>query len=345
MTEKSLQNIFVILSLSIFLFLGSECLARQTEDEVIATLNGNPIYTSEVKPNVAFQVYRLRASIHSLLKKETQELVDQKLLAAEAERRDLTVAELLEKEVDDKVPPFDEKQVDEYLADHPENSGKGPERRDRIRMYLSQRVVIQKKLDFLASLREKANFKFLLEPPERPRTKLDIEGEPWRGNPDASITLVHFASFSCESCAKSSENIKRLMVEFPGTIKWVHRNLFSIYDEKALIAAEVGESAHEQGKFWDFHDLIFARRGNFELGDIPEMARQIDISRQQLEKGKKTGRYLIEVKDDIGYAARIGVTGTPVIFVNGLHMGGTFPYDKLKALVKEELAQTTRQKD
>ncbi|NIQ37051.1 MAG: thioredoxin domain-containing protein [Proteobacteria bacterium] len=342
MTEKSLQNISVILSLSLFLFLGSECLARQTEDEVIATLNGNPIYASEVEPKVAFQVYRLRASIHSLLKKETQELVDQKLLAAEAKRRGLTVAELLEKEVDEKVPPFDEKQVDAYLADHPEDAAQGADRRDRIRMYLSQRAVIQKKLDFLASLRKKAKFTFLLEPPERPRTKLDIDGQPWRGNPDASITLVHFVSFSCESCAKSSENIKRLMTEFPGSVKWVHRNLFSIYDEKALTAAEAGESAHKQGKFWDFHDLIFARRGNFELGDIPEIVGQLGISRQQLDKGKRTGRYLLKVKDDIGYAARIGVTGTLVIFVNGLHMGVTFPYEKLKALVEEELAETSR---
>lgn len=340
--DKLLQNISVILGLSFLLCFGSECLGEAHEEEVIATLNGEPIYLSEVEQNVAFQVYRLRANIYSLLKEETEELVNQRLLEAEAARRGLSVEELLRKEVDEKVPPFDEKKVDEYLADHPEEAGKGPERRNRIRIYLSQRAVIQRKLDLLASLRQKADFKFLLEMPQRPRIKLDTTGEPWRGKPDAPVTLVHFASFTCKLCAESVNRIGRLMADFPGKIKWVHRNFFSIYDERALTAAEMGELAHEQGRFWDFHDLMFERQGDFKLDDIMQVARELNLSRQRYKEGQKRGRYLLEVKDDLRYGARIGVTAVPVIFVNGIYFSGTFPYKDLKALVQRELERSGR---
>ena len=80
--------------------------AELQEDEVIATLNGETIRLSEAKETVAFQVYRLRGNIYLLLKRETERIVDQKLLDAEAARRGLTVAELLRKEVDEKTSPL-----------------------------------------------------------------------------------------------------------------------------------------------------------------------------------------------------------------------------------------------
>ena len=340
-TKKLLASISAILILSIPLLAGVECVAGGQE-EVIATLNGEPIYLSDVEQRVAFQVYRLRGNIYTLLKRETDQIVDQRLLEAEAARSGVTVEELLKNEVDQKVPPFEEKQVDAYLVDHPEEGGGVPERRARIRTYLSERARIQRKLDFLAMLRRKADVRFVLEPPQRPRIKIDIQGQPWRGSADGPVTLVHFAGFTSELCAESAQRIRKLMAEFPGKIRWVHRNYFSIHDERALSAAEMGESAHDQGEFWDFHDLIFAKLGEFDLEALTNIASEIGLDGERLAKGRKTGRYLLEVKDDIGYAARIGVTGVPVIFVNGRYFSGTFPYEELNALVREELGRDVK---
>ena len=58
--------------------------AESNEDEVIAILDNEPITMSQAKESVAFQVYRLRGNIYLLLKRETEKLVDQKLLEAEA---------------------------------------------------------------------------------------------------------------------------------------------------------------------------------------------------------------------------------------------------------------------
>ena len=353
---KWFRLFFVFLSLSLGLILSlslglsldlsllpvfvSECSAQPAKGEVIATLNGEPIYLSEIEENAAFQVYRLRGSIHELLKKEAEGLANRKLLAAEAKKRGISVEALLKKEIDEKVPPLEEKKVDEYIAQHPELTGKGPEGRNRVRTYLSQQALIQRKLDFYASLRGRADFQFLLHPPERPRIQVKTDGRPWRGSPEAPVTLVHFASYSCPLCPESAEKIRRILADFPGKVKWVHRNLFTIQDEKALLAAEVGEAAFEQGRFWEFHERMFSFKGKFEGQKITQTADDIGLNKKDFAEGPKKGRYLLKVKEDLGYAARIGVQGAPVIFVNGLYFSGTFSYEELKGLVQKELERS-----
>jgi len=337
MTKKLFWNIPATFALNLLLVFGVLGMAEPQEDQVIATLNGEPITLSEARESVAFQIYRLRGDIYYLLKREAEQIVNQKLLTAEAARRGLTINELLRIEVDQKVAPFDEKKVDNYLAEHPKDAGKASQKRNRIRTYLSQKALSQRKLDFFASLREKADYKFLLDPPQRPRTKIDVKGEPWRGNPEAPVTLVHFASFTSKQCADSTKMIQRVMDERPDRIKWVHRNFFHINDEKALSAAQMGESAYELGRFWDFHDMMFAYEGQFELDGIAQVAGDLGLSQDYYAAGEKEGRFLLKVKEDIRAAKRAGVTTVPVIFVNGLYFSPTFPYEQLKALVNEEL--------
>ena len=322
--------------LNLLVALGFTGAAEPREEEAIAILDGKPITLAEAEESVAFQNYRLRGNIYYLLKREIEQIVNRKLLNAEAARRRLTKDELLRKEVDEKVPPLDEKEVDNYLAERPADSGKGLQRRVRVRTYLSQKARSQRKLDFFASLREKSDFKLLLEPPQRPRTKIDVKNEPWRGNSEAPLTLVHFASFTDNLCSHSVKMIQRIIGEHPNRIKWVHRNFFRINDEKALTAARLAEAAYEQGKFWDFHDMMFDFEGQFELDDTAQVIGKLRLNQEHYEAGKED-RFLLKVKEDILAAKRAGVTTVPVIFVNGLYFSPTFPYEELSALVNYEL--------
>jgi len=346
MTTRLLKSTLIILSLSLVLSYGGKTPGQSLQSEAVAILDGEPILLSEIEENVAFQIYRLQGNIYSLLQRETEELVNQKLLAAEASRRGVSVAELLKKEADEKVKPLDEKEVDEYLATRPGDAGKDPQQRNKIRFYLSQRALIQRRVDFMASLREKADYKFLLKPPERPRTKIVIDGEPWRGNGDAPVTVVQFADLTSKLSAETVEKTRKLLSEFPDKIKWVHRNYFRIQDEKALLTAELGEAAFEQGLFWDFHDLLLSRKGNLKTEDIKKIAEEIGLDKKRFDEGQKKGNYLLKVKEDLGYAARIGAENPAVIFVNGFYFNGTFPYEDLKKLVQRELeAKPKTQKD
>ena len=338
-------NLWMVLAVSLVLVPAVGMAAGQPEDEVIATLDDKPITLSEIEENAAFQIYRLRGSIFSLLQKEALEIADRRLLAQEAARQGLRVEALLEKEIDRKVAPLAEKDVDAYLAEHPEQAVKGPGGRARLRAFLEERARIQRRLDYLASLREKADYRFLARQPERPRIRVDTEGAPWRGEAQAPVTLVHFAHFSSRLCAESAQKIRHIMEEFPGRIRWVHRNFLSIQDPDALYAVETGRAAFEQGKFWEYHDRLMGLKGRVSREAINGAADAIRIDRKRFEEGQKGGTYLLQVKEDIGHGVRIGVQAAPVIFVNGIYFSGTFPFEELRALVQSELERVRKNKE
>jgi len=202
---------------------------------------------------------------------------------------------------------------------------------------LTDRGQIQRRLDFLEELRNKAHYEFLLEEPERPRAEVSTDDDPVRGPSDAPITIIHFASFSCDHCAESARKIQKLTEEFPGAIRWAHRDFVNIFDERGLMAAEAGEMAKAQGKFWEFHDYIYSLSADFEQKDLPKLLSDVGVDAAQFEQAHKEAAYIMEIKHDIEDGVTAGVTSVPSIFINGRFISGTFPYEKLKEIVMEEL--------
>ena len=118
-------NLWMVLAVSLVLVPAVEMAAGQPDNEVIATLDGKPITLSEIEQNAAFQIYRLRCSIHSLLRGEALEIADRRLLLAqEASRQGLSCGgACFEKEVDEKVTPLAEKDVDALPCRAPGTDG------------------------------------------------------------------------------------------------------------------------------------------------------------------------------------------------------------------------------
>jgi protein-disulfide isomerase len=192
-------------------------------------------------------------------------------------------------------------------------------------------------MDYINGLRKQADFKFLLTPPRPPRSEIATAGEPWRGNPAAPVTVVHFAAFNCQLCSQSARMIETLMRDFPDQIRWFHRNFFSMGDDVALAAARLGEVAHEKGRFWQFHDTVFKLQKRLDQSGLQTIARNLDLGETAPLDGEFEDRALLKVKADVRDAQQSGVTSTPVMFVNGRYFSPTFPYARLRVLVAEEL--------
>jgi len=320
----------------------------QAEQDAVATLNGEPIAREQVEARAALKLYRLRWEIYDTLKTEADALVDERLLVEEAEKRHMSVDDLLRAEVDDKVQLPTDEQVDEYIKQGKIATEPSAELKGRVKLYLSERTKIQRKLDYLQELRTKADYQFLLKPPEQPRAQVSVDDDPLRGNPEAPITIIHFASFSCEHCAESAQKIQRLTEEFPGLARWVHRDFINMFDERGLRAAEAGETAHAAGKFWEFHDRIYSLGGDFELEDLGKILEEIGVSAADYVSAHDDARYILEIKHDIEDGVQAGVTSVPVIFINGQYVSGTFPYEMLRKTMEEEarhLKQSAEQAD
>ncbi len=170
----------------------------------------------------------------------------------------------------------------------------------------------------------------------------DIEDDdPFLGNPDAPITLVEFSDFQCPFCAKfffdaEAEIIKKYVQT--GKVKFVYRDFPLTIHPMAQKAAEAGECADEQKKFWEYHDTIFQRQSELSLANLKAWARELGLDGAQFDACLDFGKYFDEVRNDLDYGQSIGVGGTPAIFINGRFVpGGAQPFPVFERVIEQEL--------
>jgi protein-disulfide isomerase len=170
--------------------------------------------------------------------------------------------------------------------------------------------------------------------------EIDLEGSPVRGSPMAPITMVEFADFECPYCGELDPVLTELVRIFDGRVRLVFKQFPLPSHPHALSAARAAVAADEQGKFWEIHDALFAHQRALEPVQIAGylQAAGIDLPRYAVAlNGPDTNA---RVQRDIDLGHRIGVDGTPSLFINGRQydiqkLGGELP--QLRAYIEEEL--------
>ena len=108
---------------------------------------------------------------------------------------------------------------------------------------------------------------------------------------------------------------------------------------KARDAHLAAEAAHQQGKFWEMHDLIFEYQREMSPAKYVEFAGQIGLDSDRYKKDLASAKVKSRVDGDAASAAKLGVTGTPAFFINGRYLSGAQPFSNFKRLIDEELAK------
>lgn len=119
---------------------------------------------------------------------------------------------------------------------------------------------------------------------------------------------------------------------------WKHLPLESIH-KYAMGAALASEAARSQGKFWEYHDKVFANQSKMELNDLKQYAKDLGLDMARFEKDLANLDNKKRVTDDMGEAKSLGITGTPGFFVNGHYMSGAKPFDEFAKAIDEELTR------
>jgi len=167
------------------------------------------------------------------------------------------------------------------------------------------------------------------------------DNENIRGAANAKVTIVEYSDFECPFCNRVTPTIKQILDEYGDDVRVVYRHfpLNSIHPY-AQKSAEASECAADQGKFWEFHDLIFADQAGLKGGDdqLKAWAAELGLNAGDfascLDSGEKKGR----VDSDQAGGAALGVTGTPGFFINGVNLSGAQPFSAFKTLIDQELA-------
>jgi protein-disulfide isomerase len=111
------------------------------------------------------------------------------------------------------------------------------------------------------------------------------------------------------------------------------------FHNNAQIAAEAGNCAHEQGKFWEYHDVLFQNQQALGAAQLKEYAAQVGLDTAQFNDCLDNGKYTAAVNQDHAEGSSIGVRGTPAFFINGRFLSGAQPFEAFKTVIDEELAR------
>lgn len=165
------------------------------------------------------------------------------------------------------------------------------------------------------------------------------EGEPLRGNPEATIDVIEYSDFECPFCLRHVDSINQMLAEYGDRVRLAYRHFPLSFHPEAQKAAEASECAAEQGKFWEMHDKIFEANaaGTMGVETWKQYAADLGLNTGQFNDCLDSGKYAQAVQDDYNEGTAAGVQGTPATFINGQMVSGAVPYEQLKAAIEAQL--------
>jgi len=172
-----------------------------------------------------------------------------------------------------------------------------------------------------------------------PRVQISTQNAPFTGPDNAPVTIVIYDDFECPYCAREAGPLKNLLKKYPEQVKLVFKNFPLAMHKNARIAAIAGLAAQNQGMFWPLHDLMFANYRQLNLEKIKELAGSVGLDMDRLEKDMKDKKLSERINADIQEGKKIGVRGTPTLFINGRRVQKR-SIESLSQMIDEELARS-----
>jgi protein-disulfide isomerase len=158
-----------------------------------------------------------------------------------------------------------------------------------------------------------------------------------RGSEAAPVTLIEFADYRCHFCAKVEPILVDLARAYGGKVRFVYRHMPLGDNPESRLLAEATMAAGEQGTFWAMHDRLFAVGGAIDRPALEEIARELGVDMVRFRAALDQGRFAPAVSRDLAEASRLGVRGTPTIFINGLPIVGAKDAETYRAAIDREL--------
>jgi protein-disulfide isomerase len=164
-------------------------------------------------------------------------------------------------------------------------------------------------------------------------------GEHVRGAPDAGLVLEEFGDFECLYCKQAFAIVRRLLTGKEAFIRLVYRHFpASEHHSHAEMAAEAAEAAAAQGKFWEFHDLIFSRTGELDGTLLVSFAQRLGLNVFRFNSDLQTHVHRVRVQQDLEAGRARGVRGTPAFYLNGKFVDTSYGLHHLRDQVQAALA-------
>ena len=315
---------------------------KQTATDVVATVGATSITLAQVddlamqQPASAFGAMKLSQAMFEARRLALDSIVGNMLVEQEAKSRGMDKVTLVDQEVSSKItPPNDQDVAAWYQANQQRVQGAPLEQvRDPIRALLVQERTQAVRQTYLDKLKAKTPVRIMLEPP---RQAVKASDSPAKGPTGAPVEMIEFSDFQCPFCLRANPVVNQVLSTYGDKIHFVYRNYPLPNHPNARPAAEAAQCANEQGKFWPYHDRLFASAGQLSDADLKQSAAQVGLDAPKFNACFDGHKYKAAVDADIQAADELGVSGTPAFFINGRAITGAQPFEAFKSVIDEEL--------
>lgn len=173
---------------------------------------------------------------------------------------------------------------------------------------------------------------------------INIQGAPFLGQENAPVVIVEFSDFECPYCGTVGPLLDEALAKYPKEIKIVFKQFPLAMHRQAKPAALAALAAHRQGKFWQYHDLLFDNQKSLSETKFTEIARKTGLDLEKFNQDYRSSQVQQALERDLADAQLAGVRGTPTIFVNGRRLKERNAKSLLN-LISQELHKRGRKED
>jgi protein-disulfide isomerase len=282
------------------------------------------------------QVAQIKQQIYDAKRMALDDLIGKRLEEKTAKDRNTTVDELVKTEVDAKVAPVTQADIDQYYTQNQRMFG--GQAKEAVSKQIEDNIkntrATAKRAEWRNSLRASNNVRVNLEVP---RISVSLDDDPTRGPKDAPVQIVMFSDFQCPFCSRVEATIKQVRDTYGDKVAVTFRDYPLSFHQNAEKAAEAANCANKQGKYWEFHDSLFANQAQLSVADLKKKAEDMKLDTAAFNQCLDSGEMKAEIDKDTKEGSTYGVTGTPASFVNGRFLSGAQPYDAFKKVIDDEL--------
>jgi protein-disulfide isomerase len=170
------------------------------------------------------------------------------------------------------------------------------------------------------------------------RVKVPLGDDPITDAKNPKVLIVAFSDYECPFCGKAEPIIKDILAKYPAQVAYIFKDspLVDIHPY-AFGAAMAAECAKEQGKYWEYHDTLFAHQDQLTVDNLKGYAQDLGLNMTSFNFCLDTQKYKAHVENDMATARQVGVTGTPTFFINGIKVIGAQPESTFIDIINSEI--------
>lgn len=163
-----------------------------------------------------------------------------------------------------------------------------------------------------------------------------------KGPAAAPVTIFEWSDYECPFCQRAQDVLQRLQGEFPDTVRFVFKDFPLRSHPNALPAALAARCAGAQGRYWEYHDLLFVGQPDLTRDHLLGYARRLGLDAPGFTECLDSGRYRDAVLAEQREGREAGVRATPTFFINQRKIEGALPLEEFRDAIRQALRDAGR---